>query len=293
MMCTTASAYENGKAGFSIEVNGEVNPYEIFSIFVLPKSEISIAGQNNLMITSDEVKVLVNEPKKWKLLAPEKSGAYRVNINDVNSNSIQLNVLVLTPLSEKKGEYLNNYRIGHYPSKPLNGNPIYNKPKGFFEVTEENQYMLLTPHFTLSQFVCKQTESFPKYLIVRELLLLKLEYLLEKVNQNGHEIETFGFISGYRTPYYNKLINNVQYSRHVYGGAADIYVNPNNQGGMDDLNDDGSIDEEDVRLFYNIVEAEFGKPSYDKFKGGLGFYRKNSRHNGFIHVDVRGWKARW
>ena len=293
MMSTTASAYENGKAGFSIEVNGEVNPYEIYSIFVLPKSEVSIVGQNNLLITSDEVKVLVNEPKNWKLMAPEKSGAYRVNIKDLNSKSMQLNVLVLTPISDKKGEYLNSYRIGNYPSKPLNGNPIYNKPKGFFEVTEENQDMLLTPHFTLSQFVCKQTESFPKYLILRELLLLKLEYLLEKVNQKGYEIETFGFISGYRTPYYNKLINNVQYSRHVYGGAADIYVNPKNHGGMADLNDDGSIDEEDVQLFYNIVEAEFGKPSYDKFKGGLGFYRKNSRHNGFIHVDVRGWKARW
>jgi hypothetical protein len=213
-------------------------------------------------------------------------------LNSLN-NEIHLNVLVITPISEKKGEYLNGYRIGNYPLSSTQGNPIYNRPKGFFEVTEENQNMLLTPHFTLRQFLCKQTSDYPKYLILRERLLLKLEYLLEKVNSNGYNIETFGFISGFRTPYYNKVIRNVSKSRHIYGGAADIYMDQDHDGYMDDLNYDGITDEKDVRIFYNLVEGEFGKSSYDRFKGGLGFYKKNNVHNGFIHVDVRGWRARW
>ena len=130
-------------------------------------------------------------------------------------------------------------------------------------------------------------------MLIRERLLLKLEYLLEKVNEKGHEVNTFGFISGYRTPYYNALIKNVPYSRHVYGGAADIYIDQDNDGSMDDLNQDGTINEHDVQIFYKIVDSEYEKASYSKYKGGLGFYRKNGRHNGFIHVDVRGWKARW
>ncbi len=289
---TATLGYHPEKAGFTVEINGETNPYSTYSTFVLPGAGCSVSSGAAIVLTSNHLNLPPSPSRQWKFTAPTQPGVYSLEIKQAD-RSMHINLLVLTPLSDKKGEYLNGYRIGNYPATPLNGNPIYNKPKGFFEVTKENQHMLLTPHFRVSQFVCKQNDDFPKYIIVRERLLLKLEYLLEKVNNNGYSIETFGFISGYRTPYYNKLINNVPYSRHVYGGAADIYISQNQSGDMDDLNQDGVVDEKDVRIFYNIVELEFDKPSYDKYRGGLGFYRKNTRHNGFIHVDVRGWKARW
>lgn len=286
-------AYSPEKAGFTIEVNGEKNPYKIFSFFVMPQAPLTISSQSTISISSETIPTIAKEEAFWKVVTPETPGMYSMIISSIDGENMLVNVLVLTPLSSKKGEYLNGYRVGNYPSQPLRGNPIYNKPKGLFEVTSENADLQLTPHFQLKQFVCKQAGGFPKYLIVRERLLLKLEHLLQKVNEQGYEIETFGFISGYRTPYYNKSIKNVQYSRHVYGGASDIFVDQNKDGSMDDLSGDGKIDEADVRVFYNIVTGEFDKPSYDKFKGGLGFYNKNSRHNGFIHVDVRGSKARW
>jgi hypothetical protein len=282
------------KAGFTINILGETNPYKIYSVFVLPDSQFNITSETDILISSQTVEISQTDSKSWKVITPGVSGEiYTLKITNALNNEMRLNILILTPISEKKGEYLNGYRIGNYPISSPQSNPIYNRPKGFFEVTEDNQDILLTPHFTIRQFICKQNSGFPKYLIIRERLLLKLEYLLELVNGSGYTINTFGFISGFRTPYYNKVIKNVSKSRHLYGGAADIFIDQNNDGSMDDLNKDGITDEKDVKIFYNIVETEFGKPGYDKFKGGLGFYRKNGLHNGFIHVDVRGWKARW
>ena len=59
---------------------------------------------------------------------------------------------------------------------------------------------------------------------LRPRLLLKLEMMLEKVNAAGYRCDTFQVMSGYRTPHYNMAIGNVKYSRHVWGGAADIFV---------------------------------------------------------------------
>ncbi len=287
-------AYDSQRAGFTVTINGELNPYRIFSTFVMPGAEIVISSTEAITVSSSEVAVNATSfNTRWKLKAPNSPGAYIASVSNKDGKAITVNILVLTPLSQMKGEYLNGYRIGNYPAQPLRGNPIYNAPKGLFEVTTSNQDLKLSPHFTLKQFICKQAGGPPKYLIVRERLLLKLEFILERVNEKGYAIETFGFISGYRTPFYNKSIKNVQYSRHVYGGAADIFIDQNKDGSMDDLNKDGRIDEQDVRIFFNIVESEYSKDRYSKFVGGLGFYRKNSRHNGFIHVDVRGSRARW
>lgn len=287
------NGFENGKAGFSISIMGEVNSYKIFSVFILPGTESNITSDSEINISSDKVQIKNMNGKSWSIIAPAQSGAYTIRIANTRSEEIRLNFLVLTPISEKQGEYMNGYRIGHYPQITSQTNPVYHRPGGLFEVTEENKDMFLTPHFKLSQFLCKQESSYPKYIIIRERLLLKLEYLLEKVNREGYEIETFGFISGFRTPYYNKSIKNVSRSRHIYGGAADIYIDQDYDGRMDDLNGDNITDQKDVRIFYNIVEKESECPEYERYKGGLGLYRKNDRHHGFIHVDVRGWKARW
>ena len=288
-----AFSFDAEKAGFSIEVKGEINSYNIFSVFLLPKEQVRIKSSSEISVKSSDVLCTLLDNSFWTVQAPVIPGIYAITLSDQNKNTMHLNVLVLTPISEKKGEYLHEYRIGNYPIKPLNANPIYYRPKGFFEVTSKNLDLSLTPHLKLRQFLCKQKSDFPKYLIVRERLLLKLEYLLKKANENNINIETFGFISGFRTPFYNKLIKNVAYSRHVYGGAADVFIDQDMDGYMDDLNDDGKVNEEDVKVFYNIVDKEFTKPRYDKYKGGLGFYKKNNIHHGFIHVDVRGWKARW
>ena len=55
-------------------------------------------------------------------------------------------------LSERNG-LLNGYAIGQYPARLLNGNPIYERPAGFVEVTKDNEDTRLSPHFKLKQFL--------------------------------------------------------------------------------------------------------------------------------------------
>ena len=206
ILAIQTAAYEVGKAGFSVSILGEINPYKIYSVFVLPETEFNLSSDSDIRLISGQAEVYQINNKNWKVAVPALPGGYFITILNPENKEMHLNVLVMTPISEKKGEYLNGYRIGYYTANSARSNPIYDPPKGFFEITKDNQDMLLTPHFRLKQFICKQESDFPKYLILRERLLLKLEYLLEKVNSLGYTIDTFGFISGFRTPYYNKAI---------------------------------------------------------------------------------------
>ena len=86
----------------------------------------------------------------------------------------------------------------------------------------------MSPHFRLKQFLCKEDTSkdFPKYVVLKERLPLKLEAILERVNAMGFKTDTLHVMSAYRTPYYNHAIGDVKYSMHQWGSAADIYVDP-------------------------------------------------------------------
>ena len=70
--------------------------------------------------------------------------------------------------------------------------------------------------------------------------------------------------SGYRSPEHNAAVGGVPNSQHVLGTAADIRP--------EDLNDLPELQE-----ICNEMNA----------RGGVGFY------NTFVHVDVRGERARW
>lgn len=153
--------------------------------------------------------------------------------------------------------------------------------------------MPVSPHFTLGQFLCKQESQYPKYIVLQESLLILLEALLGAVREAGYPVATFGVISGYRTPYYNKRIGNVANSRHVYGDAMDFFVDVDGDGLMDDLNGDGRKNREDIDLLYEIVEAFLRRPENKVLVGGVGRYYQSAHHGGFIHVDSRGYRARW
>jgi hypothetical protein len=234
--------------------------------------------------------------RQWKWTAPERAGTYQIAVEGPGRKDVlTVHAFVMVPASEVRNGMLNGYRIGDYPSTPLNGNPLYAPPRGFIEVTKENESTPVSPHFVLKQFLCKEdtTRTYPKYIALKERLPLKLEMVLERVNAIGFAADTLHVMSAYRTPYYNRAIGDVKYSMHQWGSAADIYVDPHNHDRMEDLNHDGRVDTADAKFLYDEIERLLARPEYRKFQGGMGFYPATAAHPPFVHVDVRGTAARW
>jgi len=294
-----ASGFSPGKASFSIRANGETIPYEVFALFLMPGQRLEVksvgSGLTDLEMTADGVAVQRAAPGRWIWQAPTTSGLRVLRITDVaTGRTMTLNSFVLVPATALEDGYLNGYRIGSYPAQPFRGLSAYRPPRGFVEVTEANRSTPVSPHFTLERFLCKQAGGPPQYLILRERLLLKLEYLLALVNAKGIDADTFAILSGFRTPSYNHAIGNVPNSRHQWGGAADIFVDESPQDGvMDDLNHDGKVDLLDAQYLYRLFEGASGSAEHRELTGGLGVYGSTSTHGPFVHVDARGYRARW
>ena len=285
-------------AAFSLKIDGMVCPYDVFSRFVLPGDTVELQvlrprPDTPYFLRGPGGSRLESVTGSWTWQAPAEPGLHVLQVSGGGA-TITLNVFVQVPLNRIEGGKLNGYAIGDYPAKPLKGLAIYKPPRGLIEVTRENEDTLVSPHFRLKQFLCKQDGGYPKYLVLKERLLLKLERLLQQVNAAGYRCDTFHVMSGYRTPHYNAAIGNVQYSRHVWGGAADIFIDQSPADGMmDDLNHDGSIDYRDAAVLYDLVDGLYGEEDYQPYVGGLGRYKKTATHGPFVHVDVRGFRARW
>jgi hypothetical protein len=290
-------------ASFAIAFHGESTAYRDAATFVMPRALMAIEAvggpAGDYTLTTDAGTVIQTTTRKWRWTAPDRPGAYAITIEGPtvprDKDTITLHAFVMVPASEVKDGLLNGYRIGEYPAKPLNGNPLYLPPPGFVEVTKENQDTKVSPHFTLKQFLCKEDTSkqFPKYIVLKERLPLKLEAILDRVNALGFKTETLHVMSAYRTPFYNHAIGDVKYSMHQWGSAADIFIDPQNKGQMLDLTHDGRVDTDDSKFLYDQIEKMLAERPFFLFQGGMGYYPGTRAHPPFVHVDVRGTPARW
>lgn len=111
----------------------------------------------------------------------------------------------------------------------------------------------ISKNFKLSEFICKEGKREVK--LDMELVLL-LQALRERISK------PISVVSGYRSTAYNKKVGGARRSQHLYGKAADIKVK-----GMSPL--------------------EVAKVADEVGFDGIGVYPH------WIHVDVRGYKARW
>lgn len=117
----------------------------------------------------------------------------------------------------------------------------------------------VSKNFRLSEFRCGDHNY--DLIRVSPKLVATLEEIRERAG--GHQLH---ITSGYRPPAYNRKVGGVSNSTHIDGLAADIY------------SDYLSTDE-----LYDICDRVIGD------KGGVGYYPVQ----GFIHVDIRGYRARW
>jgi len=292
--------FDTRTASFAVTFHGEISAYRDATVVVLPGAAVTfdiVGGPPGDYAASTGDGTLVQQrAHQWRWIAPDRPGTYLISFEGPGKkDAIAVHGFVMVPATQVKNGLLNGYRIGDYPATPLRGNPIYLPPPGFIEVTRENQDTKVSPHFTLKQFLCKEDTSkdFPKYVLVKERLPLKLEAVLERVNALGFKVETLHLMSAYRTPYYNHAIGDVKYSMHQWGSAADIYVDPLKNDRMADLNRDGQVDIQDSKFLYDDIEQLLVKRELVRLQGGMGFYPGTSAHPPFVHVDVRGTAARW
>ncbi|MGQ0539701.1 MAG: hypothetical protein ACT4R6_12200, partial [Gemmatimonadaceae bacterium] len=206
-------------------------------------------------------------------------------------------LLVMEPFGAKRGEMLNGYRLGRWPAERWMMARNYFNPDGFVEVTPMNAELRLSEHFTLGDFLTHdQAAVWPKYVVLEEKLIDKLELVMQSLRRRGVRGGARGaaVLSGFRAPYYNNrgvAEGMARASRHQYGDAADIIIDSDGDGRMDDLNGDGRLDLGDTELVNQAVSEVEAR--YPALIGGLGRYHAMGPRGPFAHVDVRGTSARW
>lgn len=116
----------------------------------------------------------------------------------------------------------------------------------------------LTDNFFSTDFDCKCHHPFCTYTLIDTDLVDSLDVLADK----------FGSIeitSGFRCSVHNNEVGGKPGSQHLQGKAVDIKT-----------------------IFASLNELYFTAVKIENFlNGGVGVY------NNFIHLDVRGYKARW
>ncbi|MGN6182573.1 MAG: YcbK family protein [Thermoanaerobaculia bacterium] len=234
------------------------------------------------------------------LSAPDKSGIYKfaVEINKASRAINDLSIVTLVPRSEKRSGRIGSYFLGSWPWE-AGGTPRsdrYAPPSGFIEVTRDNQDFQVSEHFKLRDFLTKdQPNVWPKYLLLDPLLIDKLELTIQELERQGVRVDRVFVMSGFRTPRYNHSGGNTagraSLSRHMYGDAADVYVDNNADGFPDDITGDGRVTVKDAERMAQA--AEIVERRYPRLVGGIGVYVACCGHGPFTHIDVRGVRARW
>ena len=113
-------------------------------------------------------------------------------------------------------------------------------------------------YFDTKEFESKDGQPSPFDTVVQKELIVRLNAIRSRFGK------PIIINSGYRSPEHNKAVGGVSNSQHVLGTAADIRP--------EDL--------KDLPELQKICDEM--NPH-----GGVGYY------NTFVHVDVRGEKARW
>ena len=143
------------------------------------------------------------------------------------------------------------------------------------KIAGNNRLCDLLPNDTYYRNAVWKSES-AIYALLDQRVLFKLLELQERLNALGYDPTAFWIRSGPRYPSYNKQVGGASRSRHLYGEALDLRIG--------DINQDGRYTEEDKKIVLRILDLEV-----IKHFGGVGRYQGTRA----VHMDVRGYKARW
>lgn len=242
----------------------------------------SVEGGDSLTVPADEAD-RPSRPGIWNVL---------VRARDAMRPVPDLRVVTLVPASELRGGRIGSYRIGSWPNETGN----YAPPRGFVRVTPENMDTPVSEHVRLRDLLTKgQQDVWPKYVVVSPRALDKVELTIQELERRGHPVEDIFVVSGFRTPWYNESGGDTSgrgaLSRHMYGDAIDFAIDNDGDGRNDDLTGDGRVTVADARVIAEAAEEV--ERNHPDLIGGIGIYAPTGAHAGFVHLDTRGYRARW
>jgi hypothetical protein len=293
-----AAVADEVERGERLRVRTLTYPYAEGSFFAAPGETLPLAitapATRLHRIDAPQGALKAIGPNRWTWEAPVKPGMYELKVKNPAGNTVvDFDVFVMVPSTQVRKGVLNNFQIGPYPKVPLRGNPIYRPPNAFVEVTKENEDTKVSPHFRIGQFLTKQRSGYPKYLVLDERLVYLLEGIGRHLEPRGWDADDIFVMSGYRTPFYNKQLDDTTYSLHQWGKAADIFLDKNKDGMMDDFNRDKVVSRDDAVALAGVLESLAKSAELTSFIGGIGIYGSTAAHGPFVHVDTRPWRARW
>ncbi len=204
--------------------------------------------------------------------------------------------LTVVRFADKRDGRVGAYNVGRWPGEIRAPRSVaYGLPIGFIQVTEQNADLPISENFRLRDFVDRnQPNVWPKALVLEERLIDKLELITTELQRIGNVRARLLVMSGFRTPVTTAggaRSRRSPQSRHQYGDAADIIVDGNGDGRMDDLNGDARVDVRDTRVLITAIQTVEAR--YPELVGGIGMYRTGSVRGPFVHVDARGTSVRW
>jgi uncharacterized protein YcbK (DUF882 family) len=293
-----ADADDELAAGEQFRVRSLIYPYDAGAIFTMPREKIALAvtasARQLHRIDAPQGALVASNPNRWTWEAPVRPGLYPLKVkNPAGSTIADFSAFVMVPNARVVKGALNNYQIGFYPAKPLKGNPVYTLPAGFIEVTRQNEDTRVSPNFRIKHFLAKQKSDYPKYLVLDERLVFLLEAIGRHLEPRGWDADDIFIMSGYRTPFYNKQLDDTTYSLHQWGRAADVFLDKNQDGMMDDFNQDKVVSKDDAVALAAVLDALSKTRELGSFIGGIGIYGSTAAHGPFVHLDTRPWRARW
>lgn len=261
----------------------------------VPKKEVAASDKGSGL--SGKVFARFVMPEDWISLAslPAGTAVSNASIQGAPTATAET-VFTMRSFGQKVRAWLNGYRLGYWPAeKGRLRSEAYKNPDGFIEVTPENEDTRVSEHFRLRDFLSHdQKQVWPKYVVLREPLLDKLELVIEDLNDHGVNAEGMRIRSGFRTPAHNLAVRgegSARDSRHQFGDGADVFIDQVGNGKMSDLNGDGKVNFADVKMILDAVERVEAR--YPELVGGTGLYAYSGRSGPFAHIDVRGTRARW
>jgi hypothetical protein len=223
-----------------------------------------------------------------RVIAPPNAGFYRFTLlKSGQKRAVEgLTLAVLVPFEEKEGAMLHGYRIGTYLAERMRGKTP--PPSGFLEISPADVDIPITKHLRVGDFLNHDQQGvWPSYAAVNPKLLDKLELVIQEIAR-WHGDKAVADIeidvhSGFRAPEHNRRVQRAASdSQHQYGDAADVAIDANGDGKIT------AIDSRMVGLAVEIVELK-----HPELVGGLGIYTTGHSSTNYVHIDVRGRRARW